>query len=178
MTEPLNLKFKLLTFFLINLLLSFWLVFSNEKIIPMLFFPISYGVCISFLFLDKKKWKFLKSLGLGLVFFIIFLISSFVMLAFSKKILGTDDYLPILSSPLSAIAIVYVINYIKKIPRKIILIITMAILGIIATYFANYFQPIDEPNILSVLVTIPFLWQMSTGIPLIISLEKQYTTQG
>ena len=94
------------------------------------------------------------------------------MLAFSKKILGTDDYLLTLSSPLSAIAIVYVINYIKEIPRKFVLIITMAILGIVATYFANYFQPIDEHNILSVLVTIPFLWQISTGIPLIISLEK------
>lgn len=178
MIKNLNILFKVLILILVNLVVSIWIVFGKEQApIPMFFAPITYGLSIGILTLNNTKNQLPTSILLGIIFLLVFLVSSFGMLAVSQRIFGTDDLLPILSTPFSVIIIVLTMNRMKEMDKKVLIMAMMIFAGIVATFIGNWCSKSSDYGIWSVFVTIPFLWQTMTGIPLLIGLEKLYTTK-
>jgi hypothetical protein len=173
MTATLSLTNKLLIFLLINLtwalIMSTHIFFDGENV---LIGPFLYGFLIGILTLNELKGQFFKSLILGFLFLIIFIISSFGMLAISKKVFGTDDILPILSTPFSILLMISSVRIFIKIHNTLYLFIILTTAGLIASYSGNCFIKYKEIFIMEILGNVFFLWQALTGLAFIWWIEN------
>jgi hypothetical protein len=167
-----NILVQVFILILVNFGVSSLITFgSGTAAIAYLVAPITFGIMIGFFTLDSIEKQFVKSIFLGIIFLLIFIISSFWMLSISKELFSTDDALPFLSTPLSVILILMVLNRLKKIEKIYLIGVVMIISGICATLIGNYFSKLENIGFWKTFVTIPFLWQTMTGIPLLIGIK-------
>lgn len=163
---------SILIFTVVNLLFSYWYLNSSDRMVTVGYAAAAYGFLIGILVLPFKTESIIKSIFIGFIFFLIFYISSFSMMALSKKVFNTDDFTPVLSSIFSVFFILITLDNFIKINKRTKLALLMIFNGTTATYLSSYILEIDNFTILHSLITIPFLWQMGTGIPLLISLNS------
>lgn len=134
----------------------------------MVLLPFFYGLFIGSLINQSKIPSAITSVLSGIIFVLIFLLSSFGMLLISSKVFQTDDYLALLSTPFSVFLILLIVARFSNLKNPLTIGIIMITLGAGSTYLGNY---LINQNLSIPLLSIPVLWQLSTGIPLIISLH-------